>query len=89
MRRWVGKIGALRLLGKTISSAEAQIRIPANLQEHICASGDPNDTSGDSDPWPVEPDGTGYSLSRINQAEYGNDPANWQAAIPSPGLFNP
>jgi len=39
----------------------------------------------DTDPWPVEPDGIGYSLSRINPAEYGNDPVNWQAEIPSPG----
>jgi hypothetical protein len=45
----------------------------------------PDDTPGDTDPWPVEADGIGYSLSRINPTEYGNDPVNWQAAIPSPG----
>ena len=49
----------------------------------------PDDTPGDTDPWPVEPDGIGYSLSRINPTEYGNDPVNWQAAIPSPGTANP
>ncbi|HUT47400.1 MAG TPA: lamin tail domain-containing protein, partial [Sedimentisphaerales bacterium] len=49
----------------------------------------PNGTPGDTDPWPAEPDGIGYSLSRINPAEYGNDPVNWQAAIPSPGRANP
>ncbi|MGB2862788.1 MAG: lamin tail domain-containing protein [Sedimentisphaerales bacterium] len=49
----------------------------------------PDDTPGDTDPWPVEPDGIGYSLSRINPAEYGNDPVNWQAEIPSPGRENP
>ena len=43
---------------------------------------------GETDPWPAEPDGNGYSLSRINPAEYGNDPVNWQAEIPSPGLAN-
>jgi hypothetical protein len=37
----------------------------------------------------VRADGTGYSLSRINPHEYGNDPANWQTAIPSPGRENP
>ena len=42
-----------------------------------------------ADPWPVEPDGIGYSLSRINPADYGNDPVNWQAEIPSPGSVNP
>jgi hypothetical protein len=46
-------------------------------------------TPGDADPWPVGADGTGYSLSRINPSEYGNDPINWQAAIPSPGRVNP
>ena len=45
----------------------------------------PDDTPGDTDPWPVEPDGNGHSLSRINPADYGNDPANWQAVMPSPG----
>ena len=48
----------------------------------------PDDTPGDTDPWPVEPDGLGHSLSRINPAEYGNDPVNWQAATPSPGREN-
>ena len=43
----------------------------------------------DADPWPTEPDGNGYSLNRINPTEYGNDPANWQAAMPSPGRENP
>ena len=49
----------------------------------------PDDTPGDTDPWPAEPDGVGYSLSRINPADYGNDPDNWLAAIPSPGRENP
>jgi hypothetical protein len=49
----------------------------------------PDDTPGATDPWPLEADGAGYSLSRINEVEYGNDPVNWQAVIPSPGLFNP
>jgi hypothetical protein len=48
-----------------------------------------DDTPEATDPWPAQPDGAGYSLSRINPSEYGNDPANWQAATPSPGLFNP
>ena len=47
-----------------------------------------NNTPGDDDPWPAKADGAGYSLSRIVPAEYGNDPINWQAAIPSPGREN-
>ncbi len=29
------------------------------------------------DPWPVEADGGGYSLDRINDVLYGNDVSNW------------
>jgi hypothetical protein len=38
-----------------------------------------------SDPWPVEADGHGMSIERIDVTAYGNDPANWQAAEPTPG----
>ncbi len=41
------------------------------------------------DPWPVEADGFGSSLTRIDPTAYGNDPANWKAAAPSPGVGNP
>jgi len=37
------------------------------------------------DPWPVEADGQGSSLTRIFSDHYGNDPNNWQEALPSPG----
>ena len=37
-----------------------------------------------ADPWPVEADGQGLSLHRVTPTSYGNDPANWQAAPPSP-----
>ncbi len=39
----------------------------------------------DSAPWPIEPDGDGYSLTRTDPNLYGNDPNNWQAASPLPG----
>jgi len=47
---------------------------------------------GDVDPWPTEPDGSngnGSSLSRKVAGDYGNDVANWQAAIASPAAANP
>jgi len=41
------------------------------------------------DPWPMEADGVGLSLSRMVPSDYGNDVVNWQAAEPSPGQTNP
>ncbi len=40
------------------------------------------------DPWPVEADGQGLSLHRTTPASYGNDPAHWHAATPSPETPN-
>ncbi len=39
----------------------------------------------DTAPWPALADGTGLSLQRLADAEFGNDPANWTAATPTPG----
>ena len=39
----------------------------------------------DTAPWPTEADGTGRSLQRKSVSAFGNDPANWDAAEPSPG----
>ena len=35
--------------------------------------------------WPIEADGGGSSLTRVNVSAYGNDVINWQAAEPTPG----
>ncbi|UCG56704.1 MAG: lamin tail domain-containing protein [Phycisphaerales bacterium] len=48
-----------------------------------------DDFASGVDPWPTEPDGQGQSLVRINPMSYGNDPANWRPAAPSPGEANP
>ena len=39
----------------------------------------------DGGSWPVSADGKGLSLHRIELSEFGDDPANWEAAVPSPG----
>ncbi|MEN6427916.1 MAG: lamin tail domain-containing protein, partial [Phycisphaerales bacterium] len=49
----------------------------------------PQDFADGVDPWPVEANGQGQSLSRIDPQTYGNDPGNWQAAASSPGRANP
>lgn len=40
----------------------------------------------DKNLWPTEADGDGYSLNRINPEKYGNDPDNWKASRPTPGV---
>ncbi len=40
----------------------------------------------DKNLWPEAADGTGYSLHRIIPQNYGNDPGNWNALQPSPGI---
>lgn len=39
----------------------------------------------DTSPWPVGADGLGFSLQRKAESAYGDDPANWVAATPTPG----
>jgi hypothetical protein len=36
-------------------------------------------------PWDADADGTGWSLQRVLPSSFGNDPANWLAAAPTPG----
>jgi len=45
----------------------------------------PGSQPGGIDLWPTEADGEGYSLHRIDDSLYGNDPNNWQAQGPLPG----
>jgi hypothetical protein len=37
-------------------------------------------------PWPGNLNGTGLSLQRRDDAAFGDDPANWTAAAPTPGF---
>jgi len=39
----------------------------------------------DSAPWTAAADGSGYSLNRLDNYAFGNDPTNWSADPPSPG----
>ncbi len=42
-------------------------------------------TYGDSSPWPMDADGKGKVLQRIEPTAYGNDASNWRAGDPTPG----
>ena len=48
----------------------------------------PPELPGGGDPRPAQADGQGSSLSRTVPTTYGNDPANWHAAIATPGTVN-
>ncbi len=39
----------------------------------------------DEAPWPLAADGLGFSLQRRDDTAYGDDPANWMTAPPTPG----
>jgi hypothetical protein len=39
-------------------------------------------------PWPGTTGGSGTSLQRIGAANYGNDPVNWRAGLPTTGTPN-
>jgi hypothetical protein len=40
---------------------------------------------GNQYPWPASANGTGNALQRLAVSQSGNDPANWMAAVPTPG----
>ena len=42
----------------------------------------------DKAPWPPAADGSGSSLQRRTSSQYGDDPTNWMAGVPSPGREN-
>lgn len=41
---------------------------------------------GNQDPWPTNANGGGYALQRMSATGAGNDPENWVAALPTPGV---
>ncbi|HTD87831.1 MAG TPA: lamin tail domain-containing protein [Candidatus Binatia bacterium] len=42
----------------------------------------------DTAPWPTAADGTGFSLQRISDTGFANDPSNFLASAPTPGMLS-
>ena len=40
-------------------------------------------------PWPTGSSASGAPIQRVSASGYGDDPANWQTASPSPGQYAP
>ena len=49
----------------------------------------PENSPDGIDHWPTVRDDNFVSLSRVSPQNYGNDPDNWAASAPSPGVVNP
>jgi hypothetical protein len=46
----------------------------------------PDDFPAGVDPWPAQADGGGQSLARTDRGRWGDDPLNWRALVPTPGV---
>jgi len=80
--------GTLRLLKPgDVDKAGTRYWIDVDRIDYSDGSHEQGFSSG-IDPWPVDADGFGLSLSRLSPTRYGNDPNNWQATPPTPGSPN-
>src|SRR4029079_11719858 len=75
--------GALDNGGEEVRLARPDGPQPDNFVPYLLVDEvDYNDTA----PWPTSPDGDGASLTRLSTLAYGQDPAHWTGADPSPGV---
>ncbi len=97
INQWVGSYGSIPAAfagpysGSLSNSGE---RVSLQKPQQADAAGLPNPWVTvdeviyfDSLPWPVEADGSGASLWRVNISLSGSDPAGWSSALPSPGTM--
>jgi hypothetical protein len=76
--------GALSNAGETVRLRKPLPRDPGVI---LVDRADYNDRA----PWPVEPDGDGNSLERIDSSAFGNDPQSWATSLTkggTPGATN-
>jgi hypothetical protein len=72
------------------SSEKPELQMPGDVDDSLvrCYIRIDRVSYEDTTPWPLEPDGAGYSLTKKPDSLtlYGNDVINWQSATPTPGL---
>ncbi|MFH1370812.1 MAG: lamin tail domain-containing protein [Planctomycetota bacterium] len=81
---WLANDGEQLELGKPGDVDEFSVRQYIRV-DRVNYSDGSHPSNDPTDPWPMDADGLGKSLKRINESLYGNDPNNWTAATPSPG----
>jgi hypothetical protein len=87
---WLSNAGERLQIGMPGDTDEYDTRYYIRIDRVNYSDGShPEDCPGGVDYWPFMTDGYGYSLSRRDPNAYGNDVANWKAALPSPGAVNP
>lgn len=78
--QWTG--GVLDNGGETVQLAKPGSVDALNVTQYIRVDRVNYD---DVPPWPTSPDGSGPSLTKISELDYGNDFVNWRATTASPG----
>ncbi|MBN2019972.1 MAG: hypothetical protein JW749_07095, partial [Sedimentisphaerales bacterium] len=83
---WLANEGEQLELGKPGDIDEFSQRQYIRVERVNYSDGSHPGDDDASDPWPTEADGQGKSLTRTSMTQYGNDPNNWSAETPTPGL---
>ena len=84
---WLANDGEQLELGKPGDVNDMGVRQYIRVERVDYSDGShPGDEPCDVDLWPTGADGLGKSLMRTSDSAYGNDPNNWTAATPTPGL---
>ena len=87
---WLSNAGERLQIGMPGDTDEFDTRYYIRIDRVTYSDGShPEDCPGGVDYWPFMADGFGFSLSRRDPNDYGNDVANWKGASPSPGAANP
>jgi hypothetical protein len=89
-RQYAGR-GYVRILGPAVGSlsdTSQPIRLlkPVALVGRLTHVESESVTYSSTAPWPDEAAGKGAAIGRIQPGKFGDDPSNWQAVSPPPGI---